>query len=523
MKRHRKKMICFLLFTVFLLLHIIYGMEADGGVAVPKLFPVTVWLRGESTKEPVRSMTEQRKTMDDGKISVLIKTQGFSGLYHKTIQITSAASFVVWKDGKEKTYHAGEKVRFSASELFSEYKERKQAKRLIKISTVGKGKLQLFSFKRAGCHPQYRGILWIRVEKDGLLLVNELRLGEYLYAVVSSEISSSASLEALKAQAVCARTYAANRRRASEYEKYGADLDDSDTCQVYNNFPETARTRKAVRETAGQVLKKDGKKIPVYYFAASWGYTASGKEVWNTDEEIPYLKRKFQITENCVKKNGKLEEPDLSEESAFRMFLEQKKYQESTSGKRYSFETYDSKSPWYRWNIEILWEELEQRIGQKIAACYDAYPNLVLFRKRGSDCFEKGSFCEPGELKKIYTGKRDSSGLVTELIIEGSRCAIKIKTQYSIRRLLSFPDEKIVLMDGSIRSAFTLLPSAAFYLEKSERQGKRYLMVKGGGFGHGTGMSQYGAQVQADLGWGYEKILQHYFTGVSIETEGYYS
>lgn len=522
MKRHRKKVISFLLCTFFGFLHIIYGMEARREGAVPKLLPVTGCLRGESTPEPVRSMTEQRKTMDDGKIAVLIKTQGFSGFYHKKVQITSAVPFVVWKNGSEKTYHAGEMVNFSSTELFSEYKDRKQAKRRIQISPAGKGKLQLCSIERAGCHPEYRGSLWIRVEKNGLLLVNELRMREYLYAVVSSEISPSASLEALKAQAVCARTYAANRRKASEYEKYGADLDDSDTCQVYNNFPETARTRKAVRETAGQVLKKDGRKIPVYYFAASWGYTASGKEVWNTDEEIPYLKRKFQITEASVQKQGKCIEPDLSEESAFRMFLERKEYQVKGSEKKYSFETYDSQSPWYRWEIEILWEELEQRIGEKIAACYDAYPNLVLFRKKGSNRFKKGSFCEPGELKKIDIGKRDSSGLVTELVIEGSRCAVKIKTQYSIRRLLSLPEEKIVLMDGSIRSAFILLPSAAFYLEKCERKGREVLLVKGGGFGHGTGMSQYGAQVQADLGWGYEKILQHYFTGVDIETEYYH-
>lgn len=527
MKRQRKKFIIFLyiifMFCVALIfmLHIIYGMGEDRKEDGLKLFPVMGCLQEKKKSEPAPDRKNQRKkTIDDSTISVLIKTQGFSGFYHKTLQITSDASFAVYRDGNEKVYHAGERICFSAKKIYEKYAGKTRAKRTIKISPLGNGKLKVCSFKRMERYPVYRGSLKLRVEKKGLILVNKLCFREYLYAVVSSEISSS-SMEALKAQAICARTYAANKRRASEYETYGAELDDSDTCQVYNNFPENARSRRAVRETEGLVLKKDGRKIPVYYFSTSWGYTASGKEVWNTEEEIPYLQRKFQITESCAQKLDEQEEPDLSGENAFRAFLDKNEFQDRTQEKRYVFETYDSKSTWYRWNIEILWKTLEQRLAGKIVACYEAYPNLVLFRKQENRGFQKGSYCEFGELKRIYPGKRDSSGLVTELIVEGSRCAVMIKTQYSIRRLLSFSDEKIVLADGTVRAAFQLLPSAAFYLERCERKGREYLLIKGGGFGHGTGMSQYGATVQAELGWSCEKILQHYFTGISIEMEDY--
>lgn len=509
MKRRQKRFMVFFLcmVTLFLSLSYIYCDEGREKVKI-KLFPVTEHMQGsrEGSLPIEKEGQKKRKTIDDSKISVLIKTQGFSSLYHQKLQITSHTPFIVWKDGKKKRYHAGECVDFSANT------GKKGRKWTVRIEPIGKGRLQLLSLRRQDRHPSYRGSFQVKVEKRGLLLVNTLYFREYLYAVVSSEISSE-NIEALKAQAVCARTYAANKRRASEYRKYGADLDDSENCQVYNNVPENADSRRAVAETEGMVLKKDGRKIPVYYFSTSWGYTASGKEVWNTEEQIPYLKRKFQMIGNCEM------EPDLSKEEAFRMFLDQQAYVSQELKKRYVFETYDSKSPWYRWKIEISWKELEKRIWEKIAACYQAYPNLVLFKKNGETGFQKGNLWELGNLKNIYPGKRDVSGLVTELVLEGSKCTVAIRTQYSVRKLLNFEGENIVLADGTVRSGFTLLPSAAFYLERHQKGDRDFLLIKGGGFGHGTGMSQYGASVQAGQGWSYEKILHHYFDGISIEEE----
>ena len=75
---------------------------------------------------------------------------------------------------------------------------------------------------------------------------------------------------------------------------------------------------------------------------------------------------------------------------------------------------------------------------------------------------------------------------------------------------------KSVLQDGTVRQALTLLPSAAFYIEKRKKDGEDYLLLRGGGFGHGTGMSQWGAVMQAKSGWSYEKILKYYFSGISI-------
>lgn len=77
---------------------------------------------------------------------------------------------------------------------------------------------------------------------------------------------SSYEKEALKAQAICARSYAVNRIRDHAYEKYGADLDDTTACQVYNNIFETPETIEAVQETAGEVLTCDGDMVQAYFF-----------------------------------------------------------------------------------------------------------------------------------------------------------------------------------------------------------------------------------------------------------------
>ena len=83
--------------------------------------------------------------------------------------------------------------------------------------------------------PEYEGEIYLYVEKDGLFVVNEVELETYLKSVVASEMPSSYPMEALKAQAVCARTYAVRRIEAQKNKNSFSDLDDSVSFQVYNN------------------------------------------------------------------------------------------------------------------------------------------------------------------------------------------------------------------------------------------------------------------------------------------------
>ncbi|MDE7131729.1 MAG: SpoIID/LytB domain-containing protein [Lachnospiraceae bacterium] len=100
----------------------------------------------------------------------------------------------------------------------------------------------------------YRGVIECYRNEEGMILINELPLEEYLYAVVPSEMPASYPEESLKAQAVCARTYAYRYILRAGLPEVGAHVDDTTAYQVYHNCRENAATTTAVKETDGVLL-----------------------------------------------------------------------------------------------------------------------------------------------------------------------------------------------------------------------------------------------------------------------------
>jgi stage II sporulation protein D len=131
---------------------------------------------------------------------------------------------------------------------------------------------------------QYRGTLVVSVAKGKLQVVNSLGLEAYLKGVVPSEMPSAWPLEALKAQAVAARSYAlANLAKGRTYDLY-SDV----RSQVYGGIAaEAASASAAIDATAGEVVLYDGKVATTYFFSTSGGRTASALEA--TGRSIPYL------------------------------------------------------------------------------------------------------------------------------------------------------------------------------------------------------------------------------------------
>lgn len=121
------------------------------------------------------------------------------------------------------------------------------------------------------------------------MLINELPLEEYLYSVVPSEMPASYPQEALKAQAICARTYAYTHMQRAGYEALGAHVDDSSSYQVYNNILEQEEATAAVKATYGQLLVREDGVTPAetYYYSTSWGY-GSDAHVWKTSAADSY-------------------------------------------------------------------------------------------------------------------------------------------------------------------------------------------------------------------------------------------
>ncbi len=427
-------------------------------------------------------------------IRVLITNSDFSDMFHQNIKVTSSKSFYVKINNKVKTYPAGKKVIFKAA-------DRKLKGKKIVVGSYSAAKIRVLSIKRLEEHPQYRGTMTIKYRSKGLLLTNTLPLEQYLYAVIPSEMSTGNNIEALKAQAVCARSYAYNQMKSEKYAQYGADVDDSVACQVYNNIPEDKKSRKAVDATFGDVMKKSGNVIIAYYFSTSWGYTADGQDVWNTPSKISYLDSRFQITQRSKRKTG-IKGYDLSDESTFRNFINND-----------TCKTYDSNEEWYRWSVKIKEKNLRQRIDSALSSCYLSNNSNVLTRTKDGKYKVKAVF-KTGKIKDIIINKREKSGMVSEIIIEGNKNTYKVCNQYNIRKVLAPVYETIKRRYGGDMSGYFMLPSAAFYIDKTSGG----FSITGGGFGHGTGMSQSGAGNMAKQRFDYKQILRHYFSGVKIVT-----
>ncbi len=132
-----------------------------------------------------------------------------------------------------------------------------------------------------------RGALVISVRDRHVFVVNELGLEDYVRSVVPSEVPSDWPLEALKVQAILARTYALYQK--AERGANGFDVDATVQSQVYGGIPsEDGRTSAAVEATAGQVVRFNGRLAFTPYHSTSAGPTEDATEVWGID--LPYLK-----------------------------------------------------------------------------------------------------------------------------------------------------------------------------------------------------------------------------------------
>ncbi len=133
----------------------------------------------------------------------------------------------------------------------------------------------------------YRGLAELSVADKGILVVNQLPLEEYLVGLINCEISSAWPIEAVKAQAIIARTYAMNRKMARKDSPY--HLESSVVDQVYGGcLLEDSRARRAVLETEGEVLTFGGSIIQAFYHSSCGGRTESSEDVWGAS--LPYLK-----------------------------------------------------------------------------------------------------------------------------------------------------------------------------------------------------------------------------------------
>ena len=339
----------------------------------------------------------------------------------------------------------------------------------------------------------YHGRMEVRLLEGGYTLVNSVPFETYLCAVVPSEMPSSYEPEALKAQAVCARSYAYIQLMRADLAAYGAHIDDSTSYQVYNKTPESDESKKAVYETAGKVMTYQGDVIEAYYFSTSVGYTDTAA-VWNAADDASY----GFLKSNCL--NEEKSEYDLSSEDGFKEYLKSE-----TEG-------FDSDVKFYRWEVAADYREKTDEINSILESRRIVSEENVIYYESGGKN-EVESLNGFGKLKKLFVKKRSEAGTILILGLQFENGYAEVKSEYNIRKVLGLGFEKITYADGSTSDSMSLLPSACCKVEALEDGSYRLL---GGGYGHGLGMSQNGANGMAKEGKTFEEILNFFYQDIEI-------
>ncbi|WP_425571482.1 SpoIID/LytB domain-containing protein [Paenibacillus vulneris] len=401
----------------------------------------------------------------------------------------------------------------------------------------------------------YKGSLEISRFNSKLAVINELPMDQYLASVISSELNKDWPVEALKAQAVAARTYVL--KQGVKYQI--ADVSDSTVDQAYHGAgAEFPAALTAVQATQGEVLKdKNGLISPLFYSNAG-GMTAESTEVWGN--KVAYLQSVPSPDEGAEKGKApwyRIVLPN-GQTGYIHSSYARDTGEKNAAGLPYYVSTgtgvsvrpapfVDNASNPATFKVDIgdrfivFDQAIESNAFSWIRGPYDADKlkdkvNTVLSQPIA------------GALDKLEISQRGQSGRVTEMKANGQ--VMKPANPDALRTLFNglpstrFDIEEtgrytILGADNTVRSQSAASPAVYVAAGGSEPQAvsasqlfilngdnkaklvdkKNQYIFRGTGYGHGLGMSQWGARGYAELGYDYKKILQTYYVGVSITKE----
>ena len=349
----------------------------------------------------------------------------------------------------------------------------------------------------------FQGILKLVVEADKICAINVLPVENYLMSVISSEMKATSSLEFLKAHAVISRSWLlAQMERRKRQGAGGAgffsfikkddelirwyDRDDhtifdvcaDDHCQRYQGITKATNVHveQAVRETKGRILMSDGAICDARFSKCCGGATEEFQYCWE-DTPQPYLLalRDVKDTQAAV--------PDLTDEREAEKWIRTSPDSFcNTNDKKILSQVlndFDQEtSDFYRWRVEYSQAELSALIQEKLKL-------------------------DLGDIVDLQPVARGKSGRIWKLKIVGTKRSFTIGKELEIRRALSKSH----------------LYSSAFIVEREGENGglpARFRLI-GAGWGHGVGLCQIGAAVMGEQGYGYDRILLHYYRGAEIK------
>lgn len=352
----------------------------------------------------------------------------------------------------------------------------------------------------------YRGDIEFRISGSSIVAINHIYLEYYVYGVVPHEMSNSWPIEALKAQAVTARTYAVRNMGGGTY-----DMGDTSSHQVYKGFnPSYTNAIKAVDDTSKQVLKSGSEYVQTYYAASNGGYVDIPQHVWSASAALkPYhvLKEDPYDTANAWSVQEVLIFPkNMSGSGGVR-------YEYMKDGAMIPGSSSLSDNALRYFKVSALPAVAAQGY---IAAVSSDIEVLEIGRITAHTYAGNHGLPDyTGENSCVVFNKAD----VTMTVL-ASRNATMEEELETGNALVSEPVTVTFTIDlnkldevGGTYRAFNNSSLRIFVVEEKETSWNIYHRR----YGHGVGLSQRGAQTQARQGRTYQQILEFYYPNTSLE------
>ncbi|WP_035984234.1 SpoIID/LytB domain-containing protein [Leptolyngbya sp. KIOST-1] len=315
----------------------------------------------------------------------------------------------------------------------------------------------------------YGGTLRVQPNTYGTYtLVNSVPIETYLRGVVPHEIGAGAPVPAIQAQAVLARTYALRNLRRFAIDNYELCADTQ--CQVYRGLTGTATvTDQAIIATQGQVLTYENELIDALYSSTTGGVTAAFSDVWDGPDR-PYLRPVV----DSVYGLWNLSQYPLNSEESFRRFI--------AIDKGFNEDTWQL----FRWRNEGSLSEIETDLKGYLGR-----------RQHPLAGFNR--------VKSLRVTERANSGRVQIVDVETDLGVVQLRKD-EIVRVLRPPRSLLFYLEP--------IHSAGANGAPGQLTGYRFV---GGGWGHAVGLSQAGSYRLGNLGWSYQRILQFYYPGTTLQ------
>lgn len=361
-----------------------------------------------------------------------------------------------------------------------------------------------------GSSKKYRGAIGIG-GTSGITPYNILNIEEYLYGVVPGEMSPSWPEEALKAQAVAARSIAIYQY--NRYTSYGYNVVDTTATQVYGGYTkEDSRTTAAVDATKGETIKYNGVVAEALYFSTSGGYTESAVNVWGN--QIGYL---VGVSDQYETEPAQAEwTRSITLEDLNRCLASQGVNIGTAQGVQIVSRTASGRVQEMRilgssGNYSLTLEKIRTFFSGTSGGSLKSR----LFSFSGSTIADNGNTNNNGSTSNTGTVVVASANGTAQVAL-GDGNSFMTNGQVTmmtnqVAAMQSATDMTMTAINGLVADNTTVSNS----IGQTETVWGDFT-IYGKGFGHGVGMSQSGAKGMAKAGYQYDEILKHYYTGVTV-------